>query len=295
MVQKECPMCKCDKNKCIHQGVRDDSNIKVKKCLSCGLVYLETIDDEYNLEYENSEMHKLQYDIHTEKNKDTSWENWIKETQVDDERRVNKLKEICIQKKILDFGCGNGGFLRRIKKYASEVSGIELETRAREKILAEGINVTKKIEKVEENKYDIVTMFHVIEHLIEPEKYLKDIRRVLKNNALLIVETPNSEDALLSVYNCEKFADFTYWSKHVRLYNHTTLVKLLEDNGFDLLSNDSIQRYSLNNHLYWLAEGKPGGHEKWKNLLNNNICNEYDRRLIELKVSDTLFMIFRKH
>lgn len=294
MEQNKCPLCESEKVRVIHKGVRDNPETIVYRCEECGMVFLGNIDDNSESNYENSDMHKAQYDISTDKIEDTTWDKWLEETQIDDDRREQDLKEICYQKKVLDFGCGNGGFLRRIRNCADKVAGIELETNAREKIIAEGISTYKRMEDLENKSWDIITMFHVIEHLNEPEHYLNKIYDSLEDDGMLIIETPNADDALISIYHCKEFEDFTYWSKHVRLYNNFTLKKLLYNNGFKLISDESLQRYSLNNHLYWLSQGKPGGHVKWENILNEALRKEYDNRLREMNVSDTLFMIFRK-
>lgn len=87
---------------------------------------------------------------------------------------IQTLAELCAGKRVLEFGCGNGGFLRRIKEVASEVVGIELMDEARERISKEGIRVYKSLAEAE-GKYDVICMFHVIEHLNTPDEYFKMI------------------------------------------------------------------------------------------------------------------------
>ncbi|MBD5509249.1 MAG: class I SAM-dependent methyltransferase [Lachnospiraceae bacterium] len=72
---------------------------------------------------------------------DMTWETWIRETNQDDDRRYDELMDTCEGKSVLEFGCGNGGFLRRIKNVAARVTGIELMDAARENLTQEGISV----------------------------------------------------------------------------------------------------------------------------------------------------------
>ena len=137
-------------------------------------------------------------------------------------------------------------------------------------------------------------MFMVIEHLNNPNKVLRELYNILNPNGVLICETPNSEDILLSKYKCKAFEDFTYWSEHVFLYNTDTLRTLLEKIGFQAEVNTQIQRYSLANHLYWLSMGKPGGHIKWTEFNNQRINELYAQKLTELGVADTLWYIGKK-
>lgn len=94
---------------------------------------------------------------------DMSWQEWLVETQSDDNRRYNQLKSACTGKSILEFGCGNGGFLRKIGNVATNVTGIELMDEARDNLKSEGIETYKALDEVDE-VYDVICMFNVIEH-----------------------------------------------------------------------------------------------------------------------------------
>ncbi len=216
------------------------------------------------------------------------WEEWIKDTKQDDDRRYESLKELCIGKSVLEFGCGNGGFLRRIKKVASDVSGVELLEEAKEKIEQEEIKIYQDLKQIHK-KYDVICMFMVIEHLNNPNEELNEIYKLLNPNGVLICETPNSEEALISKYNCKAFQDFTYWSEHVLLFNSDTLEKVMLGNGFKTQENTQIQRYSLANHLFWLSNAKPGGHMKWMEFNEQKLDSAYAEKLSQLGIADTLW------
>lgn len=132
-------------------------------------------------------------------------------------------------------------------------------------------------------------MFHVIEHLPEPEEILRQLKSHMKPDSLLVIETPNANDALLSIYDCKAFADFTYWSPHIYLYNEETLAKIVERAGMKVLEMKQYQRYPLANHLRWLAKGMPGGGVKDYQELNEAKLNESYANVLELKKAcDTL-------
>ena len=71
-------------------------------------------------------------------------EVWERNTAEDDQRRVEMLRALLINQRVLDFGCGNGGFLKRAKLLAAEVTGIELEDRVREH-LSEQIQIFSEL------------------------------------------------------------------------------------------------------------------------------------------------------
>lgn len=164
---------------------------------------------------------------------------------------------------------------------------------ARDNLAGEGISVYKSLDEID-GTYDVVCMFMVIEHLNNPDETLKKIYDALKPGGIFICETPNADDALITKYKCREFEDFTYWSEHVILFTSETLEKLLLRNGFKTKANTQTQRYSLANHLYWLSNGKPGGHVKWTEFNEEKLVNVYAENLINQGIADTLWYIGEK-
>ncbi len=111
--------------------------------------------------------------------------------------------------------------------------------------------------------YDLITAFHVVEHLIDPRATLKELAARLKDGGRLVIEVPSSEDALLTLYENDAFQRFTYWSQHLYLLNAKTLSQLATQAGLRVVSIKQFQRYPLSNHLHWLSRNRPGGHKHW--------------------------------
>lgn len=286
----KCLICGNNQFDCIHYGTRDISDINVMKCTECGMVLLDNTTYNTKDKYGGGVMLENAYRAVTDSTEQIKWEDWIEDTRQDDNRRYEDLKELCTGKSILEFGCGNGGFLRRVSKIASDVSGVEIQKEAVRKMQQEGIEIFYDL-KQSNKKYDVICMFMVIEHLNNPDEELSEIYRHLKPNGLIICETPNAEDALISKYKCKAFQDFTYWSEHVFLFNSNTLERIMVRNGFKTKKNIQIQRYSLANHLYWLLNGKPGGHMRWTEFNEEKLNYVYAEKLIQMGIADTLWCI----
>jgi 2-polyprenyl-3-methyl-5-hydroxy-6-metoxy-1,4-benzoquinol methylase len=263
--------------------VRDNDTLEIFECSNCGLVFLSSTNHVDETFYENSKMHDSEnkFDI----------ESWVKDTAFDDDRRFKLYSEMIKNKDILDFGCGTGGFLLRAKKTARQVYGIELEKRLVPYFLANDLTVCQDIRDFD-HTVDYIFLFHVLEHIKDPFTILEALREKLKPGGQLIIEVPNADDALLTLYRNKAFSCFTYWSPHLYLYNASTLYMLAKKLGFKTEAIRQEQRYPLANHLYWLAEGKPGGHIRW-NFLNNSVLEHaYKNVLASIGKCDTIVGYF---
>jgi len=100
---------------------------------------------------------------------------------------------------------------------------------------------------------------------------------------------PNSEDALLTLYESEPFSKFTYWSCHLFLFNARTLQDLVHQSGLKVEFIKHIQRYPLSNHLYWLSKNRAGGHQQWGSFLDSDALSvAYEESLASMGKTDTL-------
>ena len=141
---------------------------------------------------------------------------------------------------------------------------------------------------------DVISLFHVLEHLEDPIFYLRRLGNLLTDDGVMVIEVPNADDALLSLYECSQFADFTYWESHLYLYNPVTFRMLMEKAGLRIRFLGQIQRYPLSNTLYWLSQGKPGGHKEWAMLSNERLDVEYENTLAKLGIADTIISVVEK-
>jgi len=257
--------------------VRDASDLEILECTHCGLVTLSSLSHIQAGFYEDSGMHGAV---------PTAITTWLKETDWDDQRRFEMIKPMLPNKKLLDFGCGAGGFLNKAQHLAEAVAGIELELRV-QKHWHTRITIHPDVESAGRG-YDLITAFHVIEHLADPIAMLKALAVKLSRNGCMVVEVPSSEDALLTLYDSDAFQHFTYWSQHLFLFNAETLRRLAEQAGLHIVTIQQYQRYSLANHLHWLSRYKPGGHQKWAFLDSPELKVAYASALAAMGKCDTL-------
>lgn len=283
-IRKKCAICGREAVLC-HKGVRDNPDIDVYRCQECGTKFLSRFN---KTDYEKGEMYETNYlsglDI----------EERIKKFHDDDYRRYEMTKALCKNKKVLDFGCGFGGFLSLIESETQLCNGVELGKAEREYLEKKGIKVWSDIDESDQN-YDVITLFHTFEHLDKPMFWLNKLYDHLVERGEIIIEVPNADDALLELYQCEKFADFTYWSAHLFLYTMNSLSMVIEkSNQFEIVEKKQVQRYPLANHLYWMSQGKPGGQDVWEAFNSDILKRAYRESLENMGMCDTLFLVLRK-
>ena len=137
-------------------------------------------------------------------------------------------------------------------------------------------------------QFDLVTAFHVVEHLPDPRQMLRELGTLLAPSGRLVIEVPSSDDVLLTLYDCSAFQSFTYWSQHLFLFNADTLRRLAGQAGLKVVAIEQYQRYPLANHLHWLSQGRPGGHSAWSFLDTPSLRDAYGSALAAIGKCDTL-------
>ena len=269
--------------------IRDAQNAWPIECDTCLLViHSEPLDKLVN--YESGSMHDWTPRIGDGKGP---------KPKSDLLRRYNsvaKLLETRPDPKILDFGCGDGSMVQKFSENFATY-GLEPETEARNVGISKGLKIFSTTDEITRQalKFDAITLFHVIEHIYEPTQVINNLKKLLSPGGLCIVETPNSMDALLTLYECEQFQNFTYWSHHPMLHSRNSLEALFKNSRFEVIENRGVQRYPIENHLYWLSKGKPAGHEIWQGKFSAELDSLYASQLVEMGISDTLWLVAQKH
>jgi 2-polyprenyl-3-methyl-5-hydroxy-6-metoxy-1,4-benzoquinol methylase len=98
------------------------------------------------------------------------------------------------RKRVLDLGCGNGGFLVRMRQLGWEVEGIDPDEQARTRAAGAGIPVRAEpltVASAPRDHYDGITLNHVVEHLHEPRETLRACLVALRPGGVLWIATPN--------------------------------------------------------------------------------------------------------
>lgn len=144
--------------------------------------------------------------------------------------------------RILDIGCGNGGFLLQMKSLGFTVEGTEWSAQSAARVPHEtGITVhvgDLLSLDLPRNSFDLITLWHVFEHLRDPRKVMERIDELLSPVGTLILSLPNADS-----WQAHSFR--THWfhhdpPRHLFAFGRNALTKLLEFSGFDVVAFHSF-------------------------------------------------------
>ncbi|MFD0863170.1 class I SAM-dependent methyltransferase [Sungkyunkwania multivorans] len=92
---------------------------------------------------------------------------------------------------LLDIGAGTGDFLREAKKRGWDIAGIEPDEQARALAGKKGIELQKNTQHLDDECFDAITMWHVLEHVPDLEKQILELKRLLKKDGTIFIAVPN--------------------------------------------------------------------------------------------------------
>ena len=145
--------------------------------------------------------------------------------------------------RLLDIGCSAGFFLKVARDLGWETYGLELSsdtaTLARERYGLEVAVGELQESTFQSNYFDVVTLWDVIEHLADPKKTLSIVQRILKDDGILVISTPNI-DGVFPRLSYKIAHLINYWPhpeppRHLFQFSKKTLGHLLQITGFELL------------------------------------------------------------
>lgn len=227
----KCRLCANDRLKLYYtQG--NNSEYKFYKCHSCKLVNYDLStgldQSKYSYEYVSPED-----ESHKQNRTQSRSYNFIK----------NNIKN---KGRLLDIGCGNGKILLLAKKDGWEVEGLELSKLYAERINAKyGISVKAanflEYSFSEEDKYDLVILRHVLEHLPDSILAMKKINQLLNVGGSALLEFPNIDSLelklkrLLQLFIKKNYKQ-DYTPGHCNEFNKYSFLYLAEKTGFKVIS-----------------------------------------------------------
>ncbi|MFY0605497.1 MAG: class I SAM-dependent methyltransferase [Cyclobacteriaceae bacterium] len=282
MYQKleECPVCKHTHftNDIICEDYsQSNESFVIVKCEHCELRFTNPRPDENNIAqyYQHDD-----YISHT--NKANNLVNLVyKLARYYTLRQKAKLIKGHVQgKQLLDFGCGTGVFLNHMHALNYQIQGYEPSEQAREIALKSGnFPVHQNLTQIQKEQYDVITAWHVFEHVHELKATLRALRKTLKPDGIILAAVPN-----ISSY------DAHHYKEHWAAYDVPRHLYHFNQNAFQSLATSCKLKikevYPMKLDSYYvslLSEQHKGTTASLKKLINGYLKG----RKSNLKASQT--------
>jgi len=285
--QPSCYLCGSTSCNRIHDNIRHNLPPRPYRCNDCDFVFLyPRMSPE-----EEKEFYEKIYRFHYETQPpEDLWNVSLPEAKIRFRRFRNLYTK---QTRALEIGCATGVFLSELKNLVNTATGVELTREYVEFARNKGLDVQESLDEIQDESVDLIFMFHVLEHIDDPVKFLKEVKKKLSPEGKLIIEVPNVDDILVSVYMIKPHLDFYWEIAHNYYFSKTSLSKVLEKAGysFEILP---LQRYDLSNHMNWMLTGKPGGQSRFSEIFPESLLKEYENALKTKFLCDTIYAIATK-
>ncbi len=227
-----CNLCGLEETRIIQNA---EDPFCVVQCKCCGLAYTDPMPSGHFLADHYDEAYYADWVHKQAPGRDRMWK-----------KRLRELATYGKGGRLLDVGCGLTTFLQAARAEGYEVQGTEVS----EYIASVGsdeANVHVFRGELEEARFprdhfDIVTMWHSLEHMTDPRGSLDEAFRILKENGLLVVAVPNLHNAVLRFFyrlvKGKSLALFSTEAKELHLYHfsETTLTGMLQKAGFEIIA-----------------------------------------------------------
>jgi len=240
-MKKKCPWCESEKTQ-MHLWVKDffltGEAFEIHECLKCGLLFTEPRPNAEEIgKYYQSE----EYYSHQE-NK-TGFIPRIYETVKGfNLKKKYKMATIGMAKgKMLEIGCGAGDFLKTMEQHGWQCTGIEpseeAKVIAKKKVKAELLN-PEDIGTLQDKSFDLITMWHVLEHVDDLKEEIRHLQRLLKKGGRLVLALPNFKSADAQYYK-------EYWAaydvpRHLNHFCRESINNIFKTSELKLKKTDKL-------------------------------------------------------
>jgi len=228
-----CPV--CNSNNITHLLTAEDylvsrDKFQIDSCQNCELRFTNPRPDDDKLaSYYDSE----EYISHSDEDNTIIGKLYKIARSFALKRKRKLIERLSTNKRLLDVGCGTGYFIDYCQQHGWQVSGVEPNDIARNQAEEKtNINIKEDLSEIEESSFEVITLWHVLEHLPNLEETLNQLKSLLTPGGVLIIAVPNFEAYEASVFE-ENWAAYDV-PRHLYHFNRESIGFLANKHGLKI-------------------------------------------------------------
>lgn len=267
-------------------------DFEIFRCENCGFLFTQNIPRENESgKYYQSEKYISHSD--TSKGLVNRLYHFVRTFTLQQKRRL--IEKLSGNKKgtILDIGSGTGSFLKTMQDAGWNISGIEPDETARhnsEKINNISVAGPESIHHLSQASFDVVTMWHVLEHVHRLQEQIAQIQRLLKTDGKVFIAVPNHTS-----YDAKHYGK--YWAawdvpRHLYHFSPATMKTLAGKHGFEITAYKPMWFDSF--YVSMLSEKYQSGKSKLLKAFLTGIISNAKALINVQKCSSIIYILTKK-
>ena len=241
-MNNKCPWCGSEKAQ-INLWLKDEfltkEDFHICECLNCGLLYTMPRPDKEKIgAYYKSEA----YYSHQENKKGFIPKVYERVKSINLKHKYRLATNGMQPGKLLDIGCGVGDFLHTAEMHGWECIGVEPSEDAKaiaQKRMKGMIITSEELESFSDGAFDVITMWHVLEHVDDLKWQVAQLQRLVKPSGRVVIAVPNYKSYEGQYYK-EHWAAYDV-PRHLNHFNRITLSKIFKTSGLELVKMDKLK------------------------------------------------------
>lgn len=235
-----CPLCHSSE----HQSLYPQIYPRIVRCLSCNLIYTNPRLKEKYLK----KLYNQQY-FQNENSSTFGYQNYLADQEKIKktfEKRLKRIEKMQKKGKLLDLGCAAGFFLQVAAENGWQVEGVEISpfvaNYARSHLHLNVHQADLQEINFPQKSFDLITLWDVLEHLSDPLFTFKKIRKILKDDGLLVFSTPDV-DSLPAKLTKHRWVGYKLSDEHLTYLSLATLRSLCKKTGFEIVKSHHLGKF----------------------------------------------------
>lgn len=239
----KCPLCQSEKIN-LYKKIKDhpfsQEIFEIFKCQNCSFLFTQNVPNKEKIGYYYQ---AETYVSHTNTTKGIFFKLYHIARNIMLVKKKNMIEKYLGKKKgkILDIGAATGYFLNHMKSNGYEVTAVETDSDSR-KFCEEKFGIKSEIPEFffqkKHQKFEIITMWHVLEHVHDLHFYVKKLNELISDNGIVVIAVPNHYATEVNFFG-------DYWDgydvpRHLWHFEPLTMEKLFNEKGFKLIKKKSM-------------------------------------------------------